>query len=182
MLPGNKLGSDSMKKKDLIIGLIRYRFSQNGTRLGMSVGEAVNMAEARMRNEGLFGFFAGPKLSATPEGGIVSIVETFFRLYIPQLRENPKFTKNQLSQIENDQKDHAIRQMIFSTIENHRSKFIPGSVEYPLHLKEYTAYRVDLETEALHRMQASEMGLDHETIHKMVDDAATFFKARLDQF
>ena len=171
-----------MTKKDLIIGLIRYRFTQNGTKLGMSVGEAVNMAEARMRNEGLFGLFARAKLSATPEGGIVSIVETFFRLYIPELRANPEFTKNQISPSESEKKDYAIRHRIFSTIENHRSKYFLGKANYPLHLKDYVAYRIDVEMEALHRLEASAMGLDHETVHNMVDDATTFFKARLDQF
>ena len=58
-----------MTKKDLILNLIRYRFTQIGVELDMSLGEAAIMAEQRMRSEGLFGLLAGAKVHGTPEGG-----------------------------------------------------------------------------------------------------------------
>lgn len=135
-----------------------------------------------MRSEGLFGFFAGAKVIATPEGGIVSIVETFFKLYVPEMRADPDLTKKRLPADESERRDRAILTRIFAAIENHRSRFYPGTTDYPIDLKEYVAYRIEIEMAALHRIEASSMGLDRETVHQMVDDAATFFKARLDQF
>ena len=171
-----------MTKKDLILNLIRYRFTQIGVELDMSLGEAAIMAEQRMRSEGLFGLLAGAKVHGTPEGAIVAIVETFFKLYIPQLERDPDLAKGRLKEEESCQREHKIQSNIFWAIEKHRSQLCPGEADIPINLRAYVNYRIYTEMRSLHHVEPEEIGLSFDIIDQMVTDSANFFKLRLGEF
>lgn len=168
-----------MTKFDLTLGLIRFRFTHNGIRLGMSTGEAALMAEQRMKNEGLFGFLGKMKVAGTPEGAVVAIVEVFMKSIVRQLVAEPAvagMVKGSTEHAEALSRHHA---NALSAIEDHRRKTLGGLPSYPADLKGYVHYRMELEMQGMHGLTPEDMGLDRETLDHMVDESLGYFRERI---
>jgi len=172
-----------MNKKDLTLSLIRYRFTQSGVALGMDVGEAAMMAEARMKNEGLYGFLAGTKVMGTPEGGIVGIVEAFFSHWIPMLEQDLALkNQNKIDADEAGRRNKLSEKKAIDTVEAYRTRFYPGEGDHPHEIRPYVCYRMRVEMRHVHHLEPEQLGLDERTVIHMVDEAVQFFKGRVGKF
>ena len=138
------------------------------------------MAEQRLKNEGLLGFFGKAKASGTPEGAVVAIVETFWRSFIQKTLANPAVTRT-ADEPAKQLKLQQFKREVLAQIEQHRKRFYGGSLDYPQELTDYVHYRIDTEVRHMHRFSPEQMGIDREAISHMVNECNSFFRARIDE-
>ena len=168
-----------MNTKDLTVSLLRYRMERSGALQGFTKGEAALMAEQRLKNEGLLGFFGKVKMAATPEGAIVGIVETFWRSLIQQILANPSMVRLPENDPARQVMTARFRKNAVHHIEAHRTKFYRGTDDHPEELTDYVFYRIGTEIRQIHKIEPEEMGLDRETIRHMVDECNGYFRAHI---
>ena len=165
-----------MSNNELILKLVRHRLEKNGLARGLSVGESCLMAEHRLKNEGLLGFFKTFKLMQLPEGVIVHIVETYLRALVHQIKSAPQiFSLPDANPI----RVAAARECVENAakhIEQHRSKAFGGIANYPKDFLGYVVYRVQTDHRKTQGSDPEEIGLDRETIEYMANECREYFR------
>lgn len=163
-------GAFRMNKADLTISLLRYRMERAGMLQGYSKGEAALMAEQRLKNEGMLGFFGKMKAAGTPEGTVVVMVETFWRSMGQQISANPAVARAPATDPAKQVMTKQFGKNAIDQIEGHRSRFYGGTEDYPASLSDYVVYRIGTEVRQMHYMEPEQMGLDREAISHMVEE------------
>jgi len=146
-----------MTKNELAVALTKLRM----TRLAESQGHSPEEAKAIAEDAILQGGISGMKAMATPEGSIVTIVESHLQ-YIAkrcvQLGGPDHFAQAN---------DEALAE-----IEAHRSRFgAKGLSNYPKGIDDYVYYRINLEIQDQFGCSAEAMGLDRQTTKMLTHTA-----------
>lgn len=137
-----------MVKNELSIALTKLRMSRLAESQGHSSDEAKAMAENAIREGGVSDMMA----MATPEGSIVTIVETYLW-----------FTRRSVELGGPDHFEQANDEAL-AAIEAHRSNFCTkGLSTYPKNIDDYVFYRINLEIRDKIGCDAEEIGLDKQT-------------------
>lgn len=138
-----------MNKGDLAVGLAQLRLTRLAESQGNSASESKLIAERTLRDGGL----AKVKMLGTPEGSIITIVETHLN-YV---------TKRCVDLGGREHFPQANREAI-SAIEAHRSRFGAGGLpSYPLDIDEYVFYRIGLEIRHEFGCSPEQLGFDKQT-------------------
>jgi hypothetical protein len=155
-----------MTKTELIINLIKFRMSRAGQAAGFSEADAEEQAEAVVSEQGLRGWFGGSKAVGTPDGAIVTNVETYVCLLNVRGCLNGNVSEATLVRVNNE---------AIISIEQHRRKRWPGSSNHPFDLSDYNFYRTQVEVMAQFGIEPEQMGLDRETVGLMTNMALDYF-------
>ncbi|MCK9516226.1 MAG: CFI-box-CTERM domain-containing protein [Ottowia sp.] len=146
-----------MTKNELAVALTKLRMTHLAESQGHSADEAKAMAEDAIRQGGI----SGMKAMATPEGSIVTIVESHLQYIAKRCVE--------LGGV--DHFDQANAEAL-AAIEAHRSRFgAKGLNTYPRDIDDYVFYRISLEIREQFGCGPEEMGLDKQTTKMLTHTA-----------
>lgn len=146
-----------MTKNELAVALTRLRMCRLAESQGHSPDEAKAMAENAIRQGGI----SGMKAMATPEGSIVTIVESHLQYIAKRCVELGG--ADYFAQANNE---------ALAAIEAHRSRFgAKGLSTYPKDIDDYVFYRINLEIRDQFGCSAEEMGLDKQTTKMLTHTA-----------
>lgn len=138
-----------MNKNELATALTKLRMARLAESQGHSAEEAKAIADDTIRQGGI----SGMKAMATPEGSIVTIVESHLQ-YIAK-RCVDLGGPDHFTQANNE---------AIAAIETHRSRFgAKGLPSYPKDIDDYVYYRINLEIQDQFGCSADSMGLDRQT-------------------
>ena len=138
-----------MTKNELAVALVKIRMSRLAESQGHSPDEAKAIAEDTIRQGGI----SGMKAMATPEGSILTIVETHLKYIAKRCAELGG--ANHFDQANTE---------ALAVIESHRSRFgAKGTSNYPKDIDDYVYYRINLEIRNQFGCSPEEMGLDKQT-------------------
>ena len=138
-----------MNKNELAAALTKLRMARLAESQGHSAEEAKSIAEDTIRQGGI----SGMKAMATPEGSIVTIVESHLQYIAKRCVElgGP----DHFTQANNE---------AIAAIEAHRSRFVAkGPATYPKDIDDYVYYRINLEVQDQFGCSADSVGLDRQT-------------------
>lgn len=146
-----------MTKNELVVALTKLRMTHLAESQGHSSDEAKAMAEDAICQGGI----SGMKAMATPEGSIVTIVESHLKYIAKRCVELGGA----------DHFDQANAEAL-AAIEAHRSRFgAKGLSNYPRDIDDYVFYRINLEIRDQFGCGSEEMGLDKQTTKMLTHTA-----------
>lgn len=146
-----------MTKNELAVALTKLRMTHLAESQGHSSEEAKAIAENAIRQGGVSGMMA----MATPEGSIVTIVESYLQ-YI---------AKRCVELGGTDHYDQANAEAL-AAIEAHRSQVVAkGLNNYPKDIDDYVFYRIDLEIRDQFGYGPEAVGLDRQTTKMLTHTA-----------
>ncbi|MFZ3223132.1 MAG: CFI-box-CTERM domain-containing protein [Rugosibacter sp.] len=146
-----------MNKNELATALTRLRMARLAESQGHSAEQARAIADDTLRQGGV----SGLKAMATPEGSIVTIVESHLQHIAKRCVElgGP----DHFTQANNE---------AIAAIEAHRSQFgAKGLPSYPKDIDDYVYYRINLEIQDQFGCNADSMGLDRQTTKMLTHTA-----------
>ena len=156
-----------MTRTDLVLNLIKLRLK----RLARSEGATDSEAEARviafLKSQDL----EGMTFLATPEGSIVTIVETYvnsigqWMLDSGLKSDSPNFNAE----------FKRANALVIDEIERRRSIIQPGSSSYPKDIDEYVFYRLGVEIRFTHGVEPEVLGFDKKTVKILTHTAKRQF-------
>lgn len=123
---------------------------------------------------------ANGQVGSVGEGAIITMVEAYVRAFIREVEQRPDMIKRSNDDAVKLNWNEQCKQRAADKVEEFRQKFYPGQSYYPSDIHSYIAYRIGIEMLGMHKVPASEMGLDQEGIFHMVEETLKSFNGNYD--